>query len=118
MLRTNWAVYNTAERESGLFILKVVEHVWLSEISKGLPMYFSKFLAKTMLDNIQEICLGDHYIDILVLEDKMRKMHNEWDIIPQYIEALEDAQQQAKRAKILIDDATLVMYVMRAMLST
>ena len=48
----------------------------------------------------------------------MRKMHNEWETIPQYIEALEDAQQQAKHVKMLIDDATLVMNATRAMLST
>ena len=32
LLRTDWAVYNTAERKSGIFILKVVDHVWLSEL--------------------------------------------------------------------------------------
>ena len=53
MLRTNWALYNTAERESGLFILKVVDHVWLSELSKGLPAYFSNVLVKTMLYKLQ-----------------------------------------------------------------
>ena len=47
----------------------------------------------------------------------MRKMHNEWETIPQYIEALEDAQQQAKRTNMPIDDATLVIYARRAMLS-
>ena len=72
-----------AERESGHFILKVVDRVWLSELSKGLPTYFSDVLSKTMLDKLQEICLGNHEIDILVLEDKMRKMHNEWETIPQ-----------------------------------
>ena len=44
-------------------------------------------------------------------------MHNKWNTIPHYIEALEDTQQQAKRAKMPIDDATLVMYATRAMLS-
>ena len=109
--------YNTAEREIGLFNLKVVNHIWLSELSKGLPMYFSDVLAKTILDKLQEICLGNHDIEILALQDKMRTMHNEWETISQYIEALEYAQQQAKRAKIPIDDANLVMYATRAMLS-
>ena len=36
-LRTNWAVYNTAERKSGRFILRVFDHVWLLELLKGLP---------------------------------------------------------------------------------
>ena len=35
--RTNWAAYNTAQRESGHFILKVVDRVWLASLSKGLP---------------------------------------------------------------------------------
>ena len=67
---TDWVVYNTAERESGLFILKVVDNVWLSELSKGLPTYFSDMLAKTMLVKLQEICLGHHKIDILALQEK------------------------------------------------
>ena len=117
-LRTDWVVYNTAERKSGLFILKVVDHVWLSELSKVLLTYFSNVLAKTMLDNLHEICLVNHEIGILVLQDKIRKMHNEWDTIPQYIEALEDVQQKSNHAKIPIDDNTLVMYATRAMLST
>ena len=111
-------MYNTAERKSGLFILKVINKVWLSGLWKGLLMYFSDLLAKMMFDKLQEICLGHNDIDILALQDKMRKIHNECDTIPQYIKALEDAQQQAKHAKMLIDDATLVMYATRAMIST
>ena len=117
-LRTDWAVYNTAEHESGCFILKVVDHVWLSELLKGLQTYFSDVIAKTMLYKLQEIYLGNHEIDILVFQDKMCKMHNEWETIPQYTKALKDAQQQAKHAKIPIGDANLVMYTKRAMLST
>ena len=75
-------------------------------------------LAKTILDKLQESSLGNHKINILVLQYKMSKMHNELETIPQYIEAIEDLQQQAKHAKIPIDDATLVMYATRAMLST
>ena len=41
-----------AERESGLFIPKVVDHVLLSEISKGPSKYFSNMLAKTMPDKL------------------------------------------------------------------
>ena len=111
-------MYNTAEHEIGLFILKVVYHVCLLELLKGPLTYFSDMLAKTMLDKIQEFFLGNHEIDILVLQDKMRKMHNKWYTTPQYIESLEDAKQKAKRAKMPIDDAILFMYATRSMLST
>ena len=63
------ALYNMAERESGLFILKVVDRVWLSSLSHGLPTYFSDVLAKTMLNKFQEICVGNHEIEILDLMD-------------------------------------------------
>ena len=112
-LRTEWAVYNTSGRKRGLFILKVVDHVWLLELSKAPLTHFSDVLTKTMMDKLQEICLGKHNIDILVLQDKMRKMHNKWETIPQSIESLEDAQKQAKRAKTLIGNATLAMNATR-----
>ena len=117
-LRTDWAVYNTAERKSGLFILKVLGNVWLSGLPKGLLTYFSDVPTKTMLDKLQEICLGHHKINILSLQENMRKMHNKCDAILSYIEALEDAQQKSKRTKMPINDATLVMYATRSMLST
>ena len=52
LLQTNWAAYNTAERKSGRFTLKLVDHVCLLELSKGLPTYFSDVLAKTMLEKL------------------------------------------------------------------
>ena len=69
-------LYDTAERETGLFILWAVDNVWLSNISKRIPTYYSEVFAKTMLDHLQELCLGNHKVDILVLVDKMRQMHN------------------------------------------
>ena len=36
-LQADWVVYNMAKRKIGRFILKVVDHVWLSKFSKGLP---------------------------------------------------------------------------------
>ena len=52
---------------------------------KGCQHILSDVLAKTMLDKIQEVCLGNHKIEILDLQDKILKMHNECDTIPQFI---------------------------------
>ena len=46
----------------------------------------------------------------------MRVMNIEHDSIYQYIQALEEAQQQDARVGIPIKDATLVMIAMKAML--
>ena len=71
-----------------------------------------------MLDHLQEMWLGNHEVNILVLMDKMRQMHHVFETIPQYIDALDKAQKQAERAEIPIADATLVMMSTKAMLET
>ena len=71
-----------------------------------------------MLDHLQELCLGNHEVDILVLMDKMRQMHHVFDTIPQYIDALEKAQKQAERSEMPIVDSTLVVMATKAMLET
>ena len=70
-LLSDWGLYDTAERDTGLFILWEVDDFWLSDISKGIPTYYSEVFAMTMLEHLQELCLGDHEFNILVLMDKM-----------------------------------------------
>ena len=71
-----------------------------------------------MLEHLQGIWVGNHAIDILDLQNKIRVMHTEHDSIAQYIWAIEEAQQEAARAVIPITDATLVMIATKAMLAT
>ena len=71
-----------------------------------------------MLDYLQELCLGNHEVDILFLMDKMRQMHHVFETSPQYIEALEKAHKQSERAEIPIADSTLVMIATKFMLET
>ena len=63
-----------------------------------MPTYYLEVFAKTMLDHLQEMCLCNHKVDILILMDKMRQMHHAFKTIPQYIDALDKAQKQAERA--------------------
>ena len=71
-----------------------------------------------MLENLQGICVGNHAIDILDLQDKMRVIYTEHESIAQYIQALEEAQKQATRAGTKSTDATLVMIATKVMLET
>ena len=71
-----------------------------------------------MLDHLQELCLGNHGVDILVLMDKMCKMQHVFETIPQYIDALEKVQKQVERVEMPISDATLVMMATKSMLET
>ena len=117
-LLAGWGLCDTVERDTGLFILLAVNLVWLSGISKGMPTYYSEVFATTILDHLQELCLGNHEVDILVLMDKMRHMHHVFETIPQYIDALEKAQKEAERSEIPIADATLVMMATKYILET
>ena len=71
-----------------------------------------------MLDHLQGICVGNHAIEILDLQEKMQVMHIEHDSIAQYIQALDEAQQQTSRAGMPIMDATIFMIATKAMLAT
>ena len=52
-------------------------------------------MPKEHLDQLQVVCTGNHAIDLLVLQDKMRTMHITTYTIPQYIAVLEKVQLQA-----------------------
>ena len=71
-LLSDWGIYNTAKSKTGLFILWEVDDVWIFKLSKGMPTYYSKVFSKMMLYHLQELCLGNHEVDTLILMDKMR----------------------------------------------
>ena len=55
-------------------------------------------------------------LDVLYLQNEMQKYHLEFDGIPEYINALEDAQYKAERANNPITNATLVIITKSTML--
>ena len=73
---------------------------------------------RQMLEHLQDICVGNHAINILDLQEKIRVMYIEHDSIAQYIWVLEEAQQQAERSVTPITDATLVTIAKNVMLAT
>ena len=117
-LLADWGLYDTSECKTSIFILWAVNDIRLSKLSKGMPTYYSELFAKTMLDHLQELCLGNHEVDILILMDKVCKMQHVFETIPQYIDALEKAQKQAEIAEMPIAEATLVMMATKDMLET
>ena len=114
----DWGLYDTSERKTRLFILWAVDDVWLSKLFKGMPTYYSEVFAKTMLDHLQELCLGNHEVDILVLMCKMHQMYHVFNTIPQYIDEMEKAQKQEERTEMPIVNTILFMMATKAMLET
>ena len=117
-LLADWGLYDISECKTSIFILWAVNDIRLSKLLKGMPTYYSELFAKTMLDHLQELCLGNHEINILVLTEKMRQMYQVFETTPQYVNPLEKAQKQAERAEMPIADATLVVMATKDMLET
>ena len=78
--------------------------------------FYARVTMRQMLEHLQGLCVGNHAIDILEIQEKMRVMHTEHDSIAQYIRVSEEAQQQSARVSTTITDATLVMISTKAML--
>ena len=80
--------------------------------------FYARVTMRQMLEHLQGLCVGNHAINILDLQEKIRVMYIEHDSIAQYIWVLEEAQQQAARAGMPITDAILVMISTKAMIAT
>ena len=113
----DWELYDVSESQAARFIVDSVEDVWLAELKKKVTIY-AEVTAIEMLDHLRKTCLGAHEVDILDLQDQMRSYHTTMESIPQYIEAMERAQKQSKRANNEIGDAMLVNMGTKAMLAT
>ena len=114
---TNWDTFEAAEREAREFIIDAFDEAWYSELCKPVTFYV-RVTMRQMLEHPQGICVVNHTIVILELQEKIRVMHTEHDSIAQYILVLEEVQQQAARTGVPITDATLVIIAMKAMLAT
>ena len=72
------------------------------------------------MDYLWKTCSGLHSIDVLALRTKMLIMHEVGQGIPEYINALEDAQKRSARAgsKMAFSDQNLMLVAIAALYST
>ena len=59
---------------------------------------------------------GLHTLDVLAVQNQMQLFHIEVERIPEYINALEDAQKASKRAGNTVTNYTMVIIATDAML--
>ena len=114
---TYWDAFEASEIEAQRFIIDAFYEAWYSDLF-DLVNFYERVTTRQMIEHLQGICVGNHAIDILDLQDKMRFMHIEHYSIAQYIWALKEAQQQSERAGMPIMDATLYMIATKLMLVT
>ena len=91
MDRSTW---ETAWRETVHFILRVVEDTWVRELWDAVKFYTDVELWD-LISHLQWHATGRHAFDLLALMNHMRQYHLEHEGVPEYINALEDAQKMA-----------------------
>ena len=70
---TDWDAFKAAERQAQSFLIGVFDEAWYYELCE--PVTFYTWVTKRqMIEHLQGICVGNHSIDILELQDKVRYM--------------------------------------------
>jgi hypothetical protein len=115
----DWKMFDCAERKVRNFIITSVKDMWIRELHDPI-MGYSHQPPRAIMNHLWASCSGLHYLDTLALRDKMRTLHLEVQGIPEYINALEDAQKRSKRAEKgnAINDHFLVVIASAAMMSS
>ena len=74
--------------------------------------------TRQILYQLQSIYGGFHAIDVPTLQNKMQDYHTDSEVILEYINAREAAQNKSKRGTVNkpITDATLLLIAMNSML--
>ena len=81
----DWDLFDTTKREACRFIIDSVEDVWPAELKKKITIYAER-TALELIEHLYKTCLDTHEIDVLDLQDQIRKMHLTVDSIPESME--------------------------------
>ena len=115
----DWKFFDYAQREVRNFIVHSVEDTWICELRDSITGY-ALVPPRDIMDHLRKSCSGLHSIDVLALHTKMLTMHEDAGGIPEYINALEDAQKRSAWAgtRHAFTDHNLMLVAMTALYST
>ena len=109
-------LFAVAECETRDFILMVVEDTWLRKLCDPVTLY-TTVVPYELLDHLQTLCGGLHSLDLLALQNEIQHYSLEMEAIPEYVNALKDAQKQSKRSGNPITADTLLPIATNSMMS-
>ena len=85
------------------FIMEVVDKTWYKEL-EDLDTLYTNVTSLKLLDHINEFCSGLYTVNAVDIPQPMKILFTDADVIPQFINAMETAQQNTKREKLVIRD--------------
>ena len=97
------AIYEMADTACKNFIMEVVDETWYKDL-KDTDVLYTNVTALKLLDHLTEFCLVLHTIGAVNFPQYMKTLFSDVNGIPQFINAMEAAQQKSKRAKLVIQD--------------
>ena len=83
--------------------MAVVDKTWYKEL-KDPDTFYTKITALKLLDHLTEFCTGLHTVDAVDIPQIIKSLYKYSKGVPQFINAMEAAQRNPKRAKLVIDD--------------
>ena len=97
------------------FIMDVVDETWYKELEDP-DTFYTNVTALKLLEHLTEFCSGLHTVDAVDITQVMKTLFRDAGGIPQYINAMEAAQQKSKRAKIVINDEYMHAVALKSLL--
>ena len=113
--RNDRQLYETANNSCKNFIMEVVDETWYNALENP-DTFYTNVTALKLLDHITKFCLGIHTSDAVDIPQVMKTLFREAEGIPQFINAMEAAQQTSKQAKLVIHDKYMHFVVLKFLL--
>ena len=97
--------------------MEVVEETWYKELEDP-DTFYTKVTALNLLDHLTEFCAGLHTVDAVDIPQIMKSLYRDSEGVPQFINAMEAAQHNPKRAKLVINDEYLHAVALKSLLQS
>ena len=84
----------------------MVDETWYKELEDS-DTFYTKVTAIKLLEHLTEFCSGLHSVDAVDTPQLMKELCKDSEGVPQFINAMEEAQCKSKRPKLVINDEYL-----------
>ena len=95
--------------------MTVVDETWYKELEDS-DIFYTKVTEIKLLEHLTELCAGLNTVDAVDIPQLMKKLYKDLDGISQFINAMEAAQRNSKRAKLVINDEYLHAVAFKSLL--
>jgi hypothetical protein len=113
----DYASFEATERAVMKFIRDAIDEIWYKDL-KNPRTFYNSVTATTLLSHLDDNCGGLHPINLINLPSKMIGFYAAAEGIPEYINALEDAQCKLAQAKLPMVDVQLLAIASTAVLAS